>query len=74
QLGVGFSTYIEMCGLAPSRILGALNYGGGGWESMSIRCLPTARWPAGRSNSTTGSTAIGSTWDPAQGKRTLSGW
>lgn len=41
QLGVGFSTYIEMCGLAPSRILGALNYGGGGWESMSIRCLPT---------------------------------
>ena len=41
QLGVGFSTYIEMCGLAPSRILGALRYGAGGWESVSIRCLPT---------------------------------
>jgi carbon-monoxide dehydrogenase large subunit len=41
QLGVGFSTYMEMCGLAPSRILGALNYGGGGWESMVVRHLPT---------------------------------
>jgi carbon-monoxide dehydrogenase large subunit len=41
QLGVGFSTYVEMCGLAPSRILGALKYGAGGWESLSIRCLPT---------------------------------
>ncbi len=41
QLGVGFSTYIEMCGLAPSRILGALRFGAGGWESVSIRCLPT---------------------------------
>jgi carbon-monoxide dehydrogenase large subunit len=41
QLGIGFSTYIEMCGLAPSRILGALNYGGGGWEAMTIRVLPT---------------------------------
>jgi carbon-monoxide dehydrogenase large subunit len=41
QLGIGFSTYIEMCGLAPSRILGALRYGGGGWEAMTVRCLPT---------------------------------
>jgi carbon-monoxide dehydrogenase large subunit len=41
QLGVGFSTYVEMCGLAPSRILGALRYGAGGWESISIRVLPT---------------------------------
>ena len=24
QLGIGFSTYVEMCGLAPSRILGAI--------------------------------------------------
>src|SRR5262249_61181333 len=36
-----FSTYVEMCGLAPSRILGALKYGAGGWESLSVRCLPT---------------------------------
>src|SRR5262245_25904785 len=41
QLGIGFSTYVEMCGLAPSRILGALKYGAGGWESLSVRCLPT---------------------------------
>ena len=41
QLGVGFSTYVEMCGLAPSRILGALNFAGGGWEAMTVRCLPT---------------------------------
>src|SRR5205823_1432115 len=37
QLGIGFSTYVEMCGLAPSRILGALRYGAGGWESLSVR-------------------------------------
>jgi carbon-monoxide dehydrogenase large subunit len=30
-----------MCGLAPSRILGALNYGAGGWENASIRMLST---------------------------------
>ncbi len=41
QLGIGFSTYVEMCGLAPSRILGALRYGAGGWESLSVRVLPT---------------------------------
>jgi carbon-monoxide dehydrogenase large subunit len=41
QLGIGFSTYVEMCGLAPSRILGALKFGGGGWEAMTVRCLPT---------------------------------
>jgi carbon-monoxide dehydrogenase large subunit len=41
QLGIGFSTYVEMCGLAPSRILGALRYGAGGWESLSLRVLPT---------------------------------
>jgi carbon-monoxide dehydrogenase large subunit len=41
QLGVGFSTYNEMCGLAPSRILGAIRYAAGGWETSTIRCLPT---------------------------------
>jgi carbon-monoxide dehydrogenase large subunit len=41
QLGVGFSTYVEMCGLAPSRILGAISYGAGGWESATIRFMPT---------------------------------
>jgi carbon-monoxide dehydrogenase large subunit len=41
QLGIGFSTYVEMCGIAPSRILGVIRYGAGGWDSATIRCLPT---------------------------------
>jgi carbon-monoxide dehydrogenase large subunit len=43
QLGIGVSTYTEMCGLAPSRILGALRYGAGGWESATVRILPTGK-------------------------------
>jgi carbon-monoxide dehydrogenase large subunit len=41
RLGIGLSTYVEMCGLAPSAILGAIRYAGGGWESATVRCLPT---------------------------------
>ncbi len=41
QLGVGFSTYNEMCGLAPSRILGAIRYAAGGWDAATVRFLPT---------------------------------
>ena len=41
QLGIGISTFTEMCGLAPSRVLGALRYAAGGWEHASIRMLPT---------------------------------
>jgi carbon-monoxide dehydrogenase large subunit len=43
QLGIGISTYTEMCGLAPSRVLGALRYGAGGWESVTVRVLPTGK-------------------------------
>lgn len=43
QLGIGISTFTEMCGLAPSRILGALSYVGGGWETASVRMLPTGK-------------------------------
>ena len=43
QLGIGVSTYTEMCGLAPSRVLGALRYAAGGWEHASIRMLPTGK-------------------------------
>ncbi len=42
-LGVGISCYVEMCGLAPSRVLGALSYGAGGWEAATVRVLPTAK-------------------------------
>ncbi|MFX0539703.1 xanthine dehydrogenase family protein molybdopterin-binding subunit [Ornithinimicrobium sp. Y1847] len=43
QLGLGISTFTEMCGLAPSRVLGSLNYGAGGWESASVRMLPSGK-------------------------------
>jgi carbon-monoxide dehydrogenase large subunit len=43
QLGLGISTFTEMCGLAPSRVLGSLAYGAGGWEAASIRMLATGK-------------------------------
>ncbi|HLY82802.1 MAG TPA: xanthine dehydrogenase family protein molybdopterin-binding subunit, partial [Acidimicrobiales bacterium] len=41
QLGIGLSCYVEMCGLAPSRVLASLNYSAGGWEAATVRILPT---------------------------------
>ena len=35
QLGIGVSTFTEMCGLAPSRVLGSLDYGAGGLVMMN---------------------------------------
>ncbi|NQW72241.1 MAG: molybdopterin-dependent oxidoreductase, partial [Actinobacteria bacterium] len=43
QLGIGISTFTEMCGLAPSRTLGALKYVAGGWEHCTVRLLPTGK-------------------------------
>lgn len=43
QLGIGVSTFTEMCGLAPSRVLGQLDYGAGGWEHASVRMLATGK-------------------------------
>jgi carbon-monoxide dehydrogenase large subunit len=43
QLGIGISTFTEMCGLAPSRVLGSLDYGAGGWEHASVRMLATGK-------------------------------
>jgi carbon-monoxide dehydrogenase large subunit len=40
QIGIGLSSYIEMCGLAPSNILGALRYVAGGWDAAEIECRP----------------------------------
>ena len=54
QLGLGISTFTEMCGLAPSRVLGSLDYGAGGWENASIRMLAT-----GKVEVVTGSSAHG---------------
>jgi carbon-monoxide dehydrogenase large subunit len=41
QIGIGFSTWTEMCGLAPSRVLHALKYIAGGWDAATIEMLPT---------------------------------
>ncbi len=41
ELGIGLSTYVEMCGLAPSGILGAIRYVAGGWDAATVRCLPS---------------------------------
>jgi len=54
QLGIGISTFTEACGLAPSRVLGSLRYGAGGWEHAQIRMLPT-----GKVEVVTGSSAHG---------------
>ncbi|QWF21589.1 xanthine dehydrogenase family protein molybdopterin-binding subunit [Nocardioides sp. LMS-CY] len=54
QLGIGVSTFTEMCGLAPSRVLGQLDYGAGGWEYASVRMLAT-----GKVEVTTGASAHG---------------
>jgi carbon-monoxide dehydrogenase large subunit len=40
-LGVGFSTYIEACSIAPSKVVGALGAGAGLYESGKIRVHPT---------------------------------
>jgi len=43
RIGIGMTSYFEMCGLAPSRVLASLNYGAGGWESATVRVLPTSK-------------------------------
>ena len=43
RLGIGMTSYFEMCGLAPSRVLASLNYGAGGWEAATVRVLPTGK-------------------------------
>src|SRR6185437_8318263 len=39
--GIGFSSYIEACGIAPSQAVGALGAGVGLWESAQIKFNPT---------------------------------
>ncbi len=42
-VGVGFSTYIEISGLAPSAVAAALGGGAGTWESSTVRIHPTGK-------------------------------
>ncbi len=59
-IGVGFSTWLEMCGIAPSRVLAALKYIAGGWDAATVEFMPTGSVrvltgvsPHGQGNQTT---------------------
>ncbi|GAB4465431.1 MAG: xanthine dehydrogenase family protein molybdopterin-binding subunit [Thermoflexibacter sp.] len=42
-LGIGISTYIEACGIAPSAVVGALGARAGLFESAQVRIQPTGK-------------------------------
>ena len=42
-LGIGLSTYIEACGLAPSAVVGSLGAQAGQWESAVVRVHATGK-------------------------------
>ena len=42
-LGIGLSTYVEICGLAPSAVVTSLGLQYGAWESALIRVHPTGK-------------------------------
>ena len=42
-LGIGVTTYVEMCGLGPSQVAGAVGFGGGLWESAIVRFHPSGK-------------------------------
>jgi carbon-monoxide dehydrogenase large subunit len=42
-LGIGLTTYAEICGLGPSQVAGAVGFGGGLWESAIVRFHPSGK-------------------------------
>ena len=42
-LGIGVSVYVEICGLGPSQVAGAIGFQGGLWESAIVRFHPTGK-------------------------------
>jgi aerobic carbon-monoxide dehydrogenase large subunit len=42
-LGIGVTTYVEICGLGPSQVAGAVGFQGGLWESAIVRVHPTGK-------------------------------
>jgi carbon-monoxide dehydrogenase large subunit len=40
-LGMGLVSYIEICGLGPSQVAGAVGFGGGLYDSAIVRVFPT---------------------------------
>jgi aerobic carbon-monoxide dehydrogenase large subunit len=42
-IGIGFSTYVEACGIAPSAVVGSLGARAGLYESAQVRVQPTGK-------------------------------
>ncbi|MDH3403765.1 MAG: molybdopterin-dependent oxidoreductase [Acidobacteriota bacterium] len=43
HLGIGLATYVEICGLGPSQVAGAIGFQGGLWESAIVRFHPSGK-------------------------------
>ena len=43
HMGIGVSAYVEICGLGPSQVAGAVGFQGGLWESAIVRFHPTGK-------------------------------
>jgi len=42
-MGIGVCTYVEICGLGPSQVAGAVGFQGGLWESAIVRFHPSGK-------------------------------
>ncbi len=42
-IGIGLVTYVEICGLGPSQVAGAIGFQGGLWESAIVRVHPSGK-------------------------------
>jgi aerobic carbon-monoxide dehydrogenase large subunit len=42
-MGIGVTCYCEICGLGPSQVAGAVGFGGGLWESATVRVYATGK-------------------------------
>jgi carbon-monoxide dehydrogenase large subunit len=42
-MGIGVTSYCEICGLGPSQVAGAVGFGGGLWESATVRIYATGK-------------------------------
>ena len=43
HVGIGITSYVEICGLGPSQVAGAIGFQGGLWESAIVRMHPTGK-------------------------------
>ena len=42
-MGIGMSSWVEICGIGPSQVAGAIGFQGGLWESAIVRVHPTGK-------------------------------